>query len=66
VVLRQQESIVKLATAGWKRYERRDIDTGVVDLGHVATWKVDLGTKKVGHRWRRGILAAARQRRHAA
>jgi len=52
VVLRQQEIFVKIATAGWKRRGWVcDVDTRLVDLGRVATWKVDLGTKKVGHHW---------------
>jgi len=52
VVLRQQESVVKLATTGCKRCEWVcDVDTRLVDLERVATWKVDLGTKKVGHHW---------------
>jgi len=38
VVLQQQESVVKLATAGWKRCERVcDVDTRLVDLGRGAT-----------------------------
>lgn len=28
-----------------------DVDTGLVDLGKLATWKVDLGPEKVGHPW---------------
>jgi len=38
VVLRQPESVVKLATAGWKRCEWVcDVVTGLVDIGSVAT-----------------------------
>ena len=46
VVLRQQESVVRLAPACWKRCcWVCDVDTGQVDLGRVAAWKVDLGTR---------------------
>ena len=38
MVLQQQESVVKLATAGWKRCEWVcDVDTGLVDLERVAS-----------------------------
>ena len=46
----KQESVVKFPTAGWKQCEWVcDVDIGLVDLMSVATWRVDLGTKKVGH-----------------
>ena len=50
VVLLQHESVVKLATVGWK-WRVCDVDPELVDLEMVATWEVDLGTKKVGHHW---------------
>jgi len=52
VVLRRQEDAVKLATAGWKQCEWVcGVDIRLVDLARVATWKVDLKTKNVGHHW---------------
>jgi len=56
VVLRRQEGVVKLATAGWKRCEWVCVDIKLVDLGRVAAWKVDLGTKTVGHHCPSGYL----------
>jgi len=43
------KGVVKLVTAGWKRCEWVcDVDAKLVDLGRLATWKVDRETKRLG------------------
>jgi len=45
-----RKSVVKLVTAGWKRYVSIcDVDTRLVDLVREATWKEYLGSTMVGH-----------------
>jgi len=45
-----RKSLEKLVTAGWnQRVCVCDVATRLVDLGRVATWKVDIGSKNVGH-----------------
>ena len=56
-----RKSVVKSVTVGWKRcvaYGHAML-TGLVDPERVATWKVDHGTKKVGHHWLIGTACFA-------
>ena len=50
-----RKSVVRLVTAGCERCVWVcNVDTRLVDLGRLATWKVDLESKKVGHSCCRG------------
>jgi len=50
MVVTARKSAVKSITAGWKRcVSVCSVEKGLVDLGRVAIWKADLGSKKVGH-----------------